>query len=676
MQFLYPNFLFALVALAIPVIIHLFYFRRFKTVYFTNVRFLREVKEETTARQKIRNLLVLLMRCLAVAALVFAFAQPFIPRDVDVRQGQKFISVFLDNSFSMNALSEDVPLLEKARQRAREIISAYDVEDRFQILTNDFEGQHQRLVSKEEALTLLDNIKTSAAVRSLSSVVNRQQMVLNTGKGDNKIAYIISDFQRNITDIANFKDSLLSINLVPLQAVQEINISIDSAWFEAPVQMLRQPNLLVVKVRNWSTQATENIRLSIKYDGEDKPLGTLSIPAQSYVIDTVNVSISEAGWQKAELAITDYPVQFDDRYSFSFNVAEFFNVLVINENTTEPYLEAAFRGISNFRLTNQLSRSLDYSRFPEYQLIICNGLVNISSGLAAELKQYVQIGGNVLVFPSEKAELGTYRSFLEGVPANYPVNFDFQERAVTDVNTEEFVFRDVYENKSANLKLPATTGNFKLSNIASLGEEKLLTYRDGSPYLTKFKSGQGILYLCAAPLADNFNTLTKSGEVFIPMLYKMAISSARERPISYTIGKDEIIQTEHTSRSLENVYKLRGLNQEFIPQQRVVASKVSLAVQKQIRDAGFYDLYLNPDSVLAIVAFNYDRRESDLGYYAFDELQSFERVNLSILTDNLSANFSEVVGDRDRGIVLWKWFVILALIVLAIEILLLRFWKD
>ena len=121
MQFLYPTFLFALSAIAIPIIIHLFYFRRFKKVYFTNVRFLKEVKEETSARQKLRNLLVLLLRCLAIAFLVFAFAQPFIPRDVEVKQGQQAVSVFVDNSFSMSAMSQDVPLLENAKQKAKEI---------------------------------------------------------------------------------------------------------------------------------------------------------------------------------------------------------------------------------------------------------------------------------------------------------------------------------------------------------------------------------------------------------------------------------------------------------------------------------------------------------------------------------------------------------------------------
>ncbi len=676
MLFQYPAFLFALAALAIPIIIHLFYFRRFKTVYFTNVRFLKEVKEETSARQKLRNLLVLLMRCLAVAALVFAFAQPFIPKDVEVRQGQKLVSVFVDNSFSMSAMSEDVPLLEKAKQRASEIISAYAVDDRFQVLTNDFEGQHQRLVSKDEAITMVEAIKISPFVRTIFSVLTRQQMVLNTGKAENKISYIISDFQKSITDIGQFRDSIININLVPLQAVQESNVSIDTAWFMEPVQMLRQPSTMIVKIRNWSNQNAENIRLSIKYAGEEKPLGNLSVPAFTTLTDTVNVSITKTGWQKAELVITDFPVQFDDSYFFAFNVSEFFNVLVIDEETPDPYLAAAFRGIASFKVTNQPSRRLDYSLFPGYHLIVCNSLKSISSGLAFELKQFVENGGNLLVFPAENADLGSYKILLEKFPANHFTNFEEQARQVSDVNTEEYIFRDVFENKNANLKLPNTTANYRLTTIASHGEEKLLSYRDGNPYLAKYKSGQGILYLCTAPLNESFNTLVRNGEIFVPMLYKMAISSAKEKPIAYTIGKDETVELEHTAVSQESVYKMKGLKEEFIPQQRTVASKVFLGLNNQINESGFYDIFLRTDSTLAIAAFNYDRRESNLSYLSSDELESFTGDNISLIIGSLAANFSEIVGDRNKGVVLWKWFVLLALIAFGAEVLLLRFWKT
>ena len=252
MQFLFPAFLFALAALAIPIIIHLFHFRRFRTVYFTNVRFLREVKEENSSRRKIRDLLVLLARCLAVAMLVFAFAQPFLPRNTEgVKKGEQVVSIYLDNSFSMNALSKDLSLLEKAKQKAREIILAYAADDKFQILTSDFEGRHQRLVSKDEALNLVDEIKTTPSVQEFSKVLTRQQQALNSDKAPNKTAFILSDFQKNVTDLPSFKDTTLDINLVPLTAVQEKNIAIDSAWFESPMQMMGQTNPLVVRVTNY-----------------------------------------------------------------------------------------------------------------------------------------------------------------------------------------------------------------------------------------------------------------------------------------------------------------------------------------------------------------------------------------------------------------------------------------
>lgn len=677
MQFLYPTFLFALAALAIPIILHLFYFRRFKKVYFTNVRFLKEVKEETSARSKLRNLLVLLMRLLAILFLVLAFAQPFIPQDAEVKKGEKVVSIFLDNSFSMDALSQDVKLFEKAKQRARSIVNAYPVEDRFQVLTNDFEGRHQRLVSKEDAITLIDEVEISPAVKKLSTALTRQQQALNSGDTENKVAYIISDFQRNITDLSNFVDTTFDINLIPLQSVQEKNISIDSAWFDAPVQMLNQTNPLIVKVANLSNEPVENIRLSIRQDGQVKPVGTLSIPAKSSVTDTVNITILRTGWHEAELEITDFPIQFDDKYHFTFNVAEQINVLVINEDAADPFLNAAFAGLSSFKVDNQLSRNLNYSSFSNYQLIVTNGIKAVSSGLAFELKQYTQNGGNLLVFPGVNANLGTYKSFLSAFPANELQSFEQVERPVGAINTDEFIFRDVFENKNTNFKLPVTQANYKMSTFGSRGEERLLTYRDGSSFLSKYQSGQGNLYLCSAPLNTDYNNLVRNGEIFIPMLYKMSISSGKYRPIAYTIGQDEVIQADNkiNGGGTETVYKLKGRAEEFIPEQRTVSSKVFLGINGQIKEAGFYDLFLNPENVLDKYGFNYDRQESDLTYYNEEDLASMAGAKMSVISETASQNFGTTIEERSRGIILWKWCLILALIFLAIEVLLLRFWK-
>ena len=673
MQFLFPTFLFALAALAIPIIIHLFYFRRFKTVYFTNVRFLREVKEESSSRRKLRNLLVLLMRCLAVAFLVFAFAQPFIPRNTEgVKKGEQAASIFIDNSFSMNALSKDVSLLEKAKMKAREIVQAYSNNDKFQILTNDFEGRHQRLVSKEEAINFIDEIKMTPSVQELSKVLTRQTQALNTDKIATKTAFILSDFQKNITDLNNFKDTTIEVNLLPLAAVQEKNIAIDSAWFEAPIQMTGQANPLIVRITNYTNENVENVKLSVKLDGQDKPIGLLNLKANSSKEDTVNITVLRTGWHEAELSITDYPVQFDDHYFFTFNVPSTINVLTINDAGENRFLNSALQSVRNFKVTNQPSGGVQYSQFPTYQMIVLTGLYQISSGLAAELSQYIKNGGNVLVFPTGSIDLATYSNFFNNLQSNNLTGFENTPREVSNLNLEEFIFKDVFSNKNANLKFPSSTGNYRLTNRNG---ENIMTYRDGSSFMTKNKISQGHLYLCAAPLDDKFSTLSRSGEVFVPMLYKMAISSAKEWKIGYTIGKDDYIEADSKGIAGETAYKMRGAKEEFIPEQRIMAAKAILGVKEGIKEAGFYSLFTRPDSALYKFGFNFDRRESVLDYFDNKALKDFTNKNIQIFDETAEANFTAIVGEKNQGVSLWRWCVILALIFLAIETLILRFWK-
>ena len=679
MSFLYPSFLWALLALAIPIIIHLFYFRRFRKVYFTNVRFLREVKEETSSRTKLKHLLVLISRLLALAMLVFAFAQPFIPqKDSDVKKGRQVVSIFIDNSFSMSSLSEDIPLLEQAKLKAKEIISAYDIEDEFQILTNDFERRHQRLVGQEDALGLVDEVEIGPGVKELSKVMIRQEQALNLSDSENRNSYIISDFQKNITDIPEGVsiDTLTEFSLVPLQSVQVRNISIDSCWFEAPVQMLNQTNPLVVKVRNFSDRDVEDVRLTLSLNDQVRPLGRMSVKAGSFGLDTVNVTILNTGWHEAKLSITDYPVQFDDEYLFAFNVKEIVNVLVINQGPTNKYIDALFKSNPYFNVKNESGGRLDYSKFPENQLIIVNELVSVSSGLASELQQYSRNGGNVLIFPSKNANISSYRSLLSGFNANELESFEETKRGVSYINTEEFVFKDVFENDDANMKLPETQANFKLTRYGSRGEEVLLRYRDGGSFISKYKMDKGNLFLCSAPLDVKYNNLSRSGEIFVPMVYKMALSSGEKSNIAYIIEGDNVLETENRITSNETVYKMAGSGEEFIPEQRNIGARTILGVNNQIKIADFYRLFLQPEKILSVFAFNYDRKESRLDYYSNQDLENLVGDEMAIIETSGGANLTLEIEERKKGVVLWRWCIYLALLFLLIEILLLRLWKT
>ena len=180
-QFVNPSFLFFLSLVAVPIIIHLFNFRRYKKIDFTNVRFLKELKDETQSQSKLKHLLVLLSRILAINFLVFAFAQPFIPKNKSANAtGQQVVSLYVDNSFSMQGLSGEGNLLEEAKTKARETAEAFPPSTQFQLLTNDFRGEQQRLISKEELTDAIDKIKTSAISRTAKEILTRQEDALNS----------------------------------------------------------------------------------------------------------------------------------------------------------------------------------------------------------------------------------------------------------------------------------------------------------------------------------------------------------------------------------------------------------------------------------------------------------------------------------------------------------------
>ena len=200
MQFLYPAFLWALTALSIPIILHLFYFRRYKKVYFSNLRFLREVKEETSARNRLRNLLILLARILAMAFIILAFAQPVIPLNESLKAGIRNVSVFVDNSFSMQSFGKDLSLFDRSRQKAKEVISGYGQEDRFQVLGHELSPSQNLWISRDEALVRLEEMEYTPLVKPLSVIAGRQKQSFAREEG-NPVSWMISDFQKSIFDL-------------------------------------------------------------------------------------------------------------------------------------------------------------------------------------------------------------------------------------------------------------------------------------------------------------------------------------------------------------------------------------------------------------------------------------------------------------------------------------------
>lgn len=315
MTFVSPLFLWALAAIAVPVIIHLFNFRKYKKVYFTNVKFLKELQQESKSKSRLKEILILTARCLAIASLVLAFSQPVIPDKLNPvkNSGASAVSIYLDNSFSMENVNKQGPLLDLAKVHAKDLIKAFGNADKFQIISNDFEGRHQRFHSKEDALNIVEEIKISPVVRNMSDVVKRQSEFLRSSGLLNKKIYLFTDAQRstfNLQDI--IPDTLISSTIIPLKPNLINNVYTDSCWFETPVQQKGFIQKLHARIVNSGNAAMDAASAKLFLNKQQIAIASFSVDANSETEVLFTFECKQSGLNYGSVKIEDYPVTFDD----------------------------------------------------------------------------------------------------------------------------------------------------------------------------------------------------------------------------------------------------------------------------------------------------------------------------------------------------------------------------
>jgi len=689
MVFAQPLFLTALTALVIPVIVHLFNFRKYRKIYFTNVKFIAEIKQETKKRSQLKHILILIARLLAIASLVMVFAQPYIPSSIHQKKlkGSQAVSIYIDNSFSMEALSAGGRLLDEAKSKALEIAGACKPSDIFQLLTTDFEGRHQRFVSRDEFKTLVDEVRISPAVRSLSEVMKRQEDIFSVARNMNPVAYIISDFQRTTSSFINLRaDTAISWFFVPVVSAVQNNLYIDSTWFDNPVLQPLQPVRLKVKIRNSSVERLEKLPLQLSINGVQKSVASFAVDPNSETTVVLPFTNNPAGIQAGVLSITDYPVTWDDNFFFSYTLNSAVPVFCINGDNPSPYLNALFASDSTFIFKNSGDKQLDFSSFRQYPLILMNGIKDISTGLKQEISRYVMNGGNIVIFPPENADLSKYNELLSAFNAPLITGLDTVRVNVSELNTESLIFRDVFEKDASgkitlpeNADLPKVSHHYIFSRVSASATEDLMKLQNGQPFLTVTKSGKGQVYLSAVPLDERASTFPKNS-VFVPALYKIAILSTPSVPLFYSLSADNGIVIGNDSVKNNEVYKIKKTGSDFesIPEIRTNGMQIRLFPHDQIREAGLYSV-MDGSRVVQGVAFNYDRRESDLHCYTGDEVSAMlKRSDLKYFAvlKGKQVSMAKQIHEINQGTPLWKYFIFGVLAFLLTEILLIRFWKD
>ncbi|MCO6461488.1 MAG: BatA and WFA domain-containing protein [Saprospiraceae bacterium] len=667
MQFLFPTFLIASLVIAIPILIHLFNFRRYKKVYFTNVAFLKSIQQASNSRRKINQWLILACRCLALIALVLAFAQPFFETKGKVVQGTNYSIIYIDNSFSMGSKATDHNLLETGKDIAHSVINGFGPDDKFMVVSNDNSNFSSDWMNKEEALSAIDEKTISPQSRSLSSIFKGMQQSFKLAGQGKFNAYFISDFQKDFSNIPSLNDTAIQVNLIPVTASSVANVYIDTVYFKNQISQPGIANKLVYKIVNDAPYAN-TVKPVLKYHGNNKPLPLVKIEAGKTLVDTVPILSSGGEYQSAELLINDNPITFDNNYFIAWKDAVKANVLIINENNTNRYLEAAMSSSGLFSVTNVEVSKVNYSSLSQFPLIILNEVKSLSSGLISELNKSLSEGNNLVVFPglhsgnAIKQLSGAFNLGTDG-------NFYNQVSQVQTINNKDDIFQNVFEGRTSSLKLPVTQSSLRILTKVARGAVSLLSYRDGYPFLVKYPRGNGKIFLCAAPLDPTYSDFVKNGEVLVPFLFKSGFNNLSKQ-LAFIIGRSQSFEILRNARGKDVVVKFTG-PQTFIPEQIQRNKKSIIQVGKENILPGIYSL-----ENYGKYAFNYDRSESRMEFLDEQQLKSFESPHIKVWDSQTQTNLASLIQEKDSGLALWKYLLIAALIFLLGETYFIRLGKK
>lgn len=662
MHFLYPVFLSALAVLAIPVLVHLFHFRRYKTVLFSNVKFLKAVDTERKNQNRLRHLLVLASRLLAFAALVLAFA---IPGCGDKKQstGKSAVSIFIDNSFSMEQRGAKGILLETAKQKAREIVKSIGENAEYQIMSNEPAASTSVFTGPTEAIRKIDELQVSSRSPSLGKIWRQMQDQLANVPNEGRSGYIISDFQGSfVREIPQNVNNPVKINCLPLDPIMKRNIDVDTAWVENPFSMIGEKTSVKFRVYNYSAEALSELNVRLMLDNNMRGLAKMDIPAFAFAESSIEFTMPQAVFTKAWLEVDDPENNFDNKLYFSLQPQGDMPVTLKGANN---YLEQALATNTFFKIQHE---SVGNSK-----VIYFAANAGLGSSAASELADQVRNGARAILIPAENLNPGAFKELesIFGLPGWKEIK---KGKFAIDRNGLNHVFfNQVFSSIPKNMEMPRIYEYYSTSGSVGNGDA-VLSLDNGDPLLIRFKMGKGFLYFFTAAFSTRAGNFVQSS-LFLPVVVNCAFNYEQTGNVYGATAANKGYLLRNNFIKGENNLVLKNGGKEYVPEVQAGTGGQELFLGSYLNEAGFYTLQdKSGKGATELLALNYPRTESDPRPATEENLKLFAEKTGAVWMKADNAMAAAQIESADSRI--WRLFIWLAAAFFAVEVLLLVFWDP
>jgi hypothetical protein len=673
MIFLFPGRLWFLLLLLIPLIIHLFDFRKTIKTYFPHIRILRELTEKTKREQTLRRWILFAIRFFAYAFIILAFCMPVRENEISNISGGDKLLIALDNSMSMKYQSGQYTLLQQAKNLAKEAIDKQSASTLIGImpLSSSLKPDFHL---KNETSKYLDSIFYHPFY------INQYKTIINTfNSSQAKSIILFSDFQKSDfpVEFFNLLDSInANIYLMPINVPKISNISIDSIFLASPVVVRNSQGTLYIKLKNRSDVVEEGVKIEISLNKKSVGSVVTNLPANTQTTEEINFWIGEDKYITGQATIVDNGYDFDNNLFFSINIPSKISVYHSYENNYRSLIPNIFIGDSLFNYqkvnVNALSNSKDLSAF-----YILESLDNISPDVFNSLLGKVSEGSSIFIIPPEKNPK-YLNSLLSGIGIAISDALDMQALRIEKISFSLPFFKGMFTSPPRDYDYPRVN---KYYHISAPNAYNLLSLTNGDPYLQQIKYGKGNIYIIASPLQSDITSLVQH-QLFVPLLLQMAFSSTQAMDLYYftnqSIGIALPIMLNGAGDLLENkesIYLIDPVNDiRYIPY-ITGGEQTMLFFNNAIRRADIYDLYVKDQKIP--IAFNYPRNESDPMCWSKSELDSIVKNLSNIYVGKYPIAFGETNYIHNTiKMPLWQILIILTLVLLIIEIILLRLWGN
>ena len=703
MEFLNPLALVALAAAAIPLLIHLFNFRRPRKVDFSSIEFVRELQKTTMQRVRIQQWLLLLLRILAITCLVLAFARPTLTGDLAGSVGGRAttsVGMVIDNSLSMTLRDAEGEYLRQAKEIAAGIVDEMETGDELYLAMTGEEGRPARYSTPAPALEAIENLEPSPGAEPLPQAIRAAAEALRSATNLNKEIYVLSDLQASAM-VDTLRDEIgddVRVYLIPVGDREHANVAVTDVRVESRIIEEGQPVRISATLLNHGNEPLDGFVASVYLDGERVAQATTDLSEDVPTDVTFTASPQSRGWLSGVVEIEADAFEYDNVRHFTVHVPERRNVLLVRgDGQNVDFVALALspelrRGKVAFDVTQIPETGLAAAGLAGYDAVLLVGLSSLTSGEIAALARYVAGGGGLFFSPSASASAEDYNALFSALGAGRFSGFSGDAgsgRSIASfdrIDMEHPLFEGVFTQQGLrNERRVESPDVYQAMNYtASAGtEQTLIRLSNGFPFLQEIRHGNGVALVLAVAPVSSWSDLPVRG-LFIPLIYRsMYYLSASESTSGEQLiaARDGELRVSGIPES-EQIRLVGPDGTEYVPEQRSLFGATLLNVEGEaVRTPGIYDLR-SGNELVRRVAFNIDASESDLTVLSEDDAAERLEESLGGEVDVISVD-----GDRPNdvlkaitaqrtGIELWNLFLLLALLALVAEMLVAKRWRP